>query len=237
MTTATREIVDKLLALQAHDLEILVLQRELDDAPVRLEGFQEQLDAVDQKAKAFQDRVAVLRAQIKLRENELKSVEQKIERLKVQSSEVKTNKEFVAFRSEMANYQGDADRLQGEILKILDVVEQAGKRVDELKEERAKIDEKVAAARARVDGELSGVRERRDALLARRGEFTEGIPSEPLQLYERVRRVRGDAVARMEGEYCSGCMEHLTRNEVISIQNAARLVQCRGCQRILASAS
>jgi predicted nucleic acid-binding Zn-ribbon protein len=38
----------------------------------------------------------------------------------------------------------------------------------------------------------------------------------------------------MEGEYCSGCMEHLTRNEVISIQNSARLVQCRGCQRILA---
>ena len=57
-------------------------------------------------------------------ENELKSTEQKIERVKTQASEVKTNKEFVAYRAELSNFQADADRLSGEVLKILDVVEQ-----------------------------------------------------------------------------------------------------------------
>jgi predicted nucleic acid-binding Zn-ribbon protein len=234
MTTATREIVERLLALQELDNEIRHRDRDLEESPERLAAFREEMHDIEQKIKALDERRLVLKAQTKLRENDLRGFEQKIERLKKQSSEVRTNKEFVAFRSEMANYQGDVDRLQGEILKLMEVAEQAEARIAALREERARVEARVAEARARMAGELAGARRDRDEIFARRPALLDGIPSEPLQLYERVRKAREYAVARMEGEYCSGCMEHLTKNEVINVQNAVRLVQCRGCNRILA---
>jgi len=60
-----------------------------------------------------------------------------------------------------------------------------------------------------------------------------GIPKEPLAIYERIHGSRGNALALLDGEYCSACMERLTRNDVFAVQNRSRLVQCRGCNRIL----
>ena len=63
--------------------------------------------------KALEDRAKLLKAQIRLRENELKAQETKIARYKEQSGQVKTNKEFMAFRAEIANAQAEADKLSG----------------------------------------------------------------------------------------------------------------------------
>lgn len=235
MTTPWPEVVERLKSLHDLDLEIQQYTRLIDDAPRRLSGLQADVAAVDAKIKLVEDRTRVLRAQIKLRENELKSAEQKIERLRVQSSEVKTNKEFVAFRSELANYQGDADHLQGEILKIMDVVEQADKKVASLQEERARVEAKVTEAQARIDNDLTDTRRKRDELEAGRAALKEGIAAETLGVYERARRARGQGLARVEGGYCQGCMERLTRNDEMSVQNMSRLVQCPGCNRILVS--
>ena len=233
MTTAFEEVADKLRALHEHDAEIRRLEEEIHGGPARLEGARARVREFDTRIQALQDRMRVLKAQIKLRENELRAAEQKIERIRAQSSEVKTNREFVAFKAELTNYQADADRLQGEILKILDVVEQGQAKVDALEGERAQAEAKVRDAEAQIDASLEAVKRRRDELLQDRKALVQGIPPEPLESYERARRARGDAVARLEGDYCGGCMEHLTRNDQLAVINLNRLVRCRGCNRII----
>ena len=235
MTTSFQEVVEQLRALHDLDVSIGRLERELRQGPARLAGLQGQIREIDKKKKLVGDRLTVLRAQIKLRENDLKSTDQKIERVKTQASEVKTNKEFVAYRAELSNFQADADRISGEVLKILDVVEQAEAKVAELDGERARIQEQIDAAQKALDDSLEGVKAQRDELLAQRPQRREGIPREPLAIYERIRDSRGDALALLDGEYCSACMERLTRNDVFAVQNRNRLVQCRGCNRILVS--
>jgi len=233
MTTPVQEVLEKLLALHDLDSKALRLEREIREGPAKLAGFQSQQAEIEKKKKAVGDRVVVLRAQIKLRENELRSTEQKIERTKKQASEVKTNKEFVAYRAELSNYQADADRLQGEILKILEVVEQAEAKIAAFDDEIAGVGKKVDAAQGDLDASLEGVKAERDELLAQRPELKKGIPGETMQTYERVRQSRGTGLAPIDGEYCSACMERLTRNDVFAVQNRSRLVICRGCNRIL----
>ena len=233
MTIDMREAADRLRALHDHDQKIRRLERDIHDGPSRLGGLQGAVAEIDKKIRAVEERMLVLRAQIKLRENELKATEQKIERIRAQSSEVKTNKEFVAFRAELSNFQAEADRLQGEVLKILDVVEAAEKKVASMHEERARAEEKVQASRAKLDESLGDVKKERDELLAARKALVVDIPAEALALYERVHKIRGNAIAWLEGEYCGSCMERLTRNDQIAVQNLNRLIQCRGCNRIL----
>ena len=233
MTTSFQEVVEQLRALHDLDVSIQRLEREIHQGPARLAGLEKQIGDIEKKKKLVTDRLVVLRAQIKLRENELKSTEQKIERVKTQASEVKTNKEFVAYRAELSNFQADADRLSGEVLKILEVVEQAEAKVAELDGDRARIQGKIDEAQHKLDESLEDVKKQRDELAAQRPERKEGIPKEPLAVYERIHTSRGDALAMIDGEYCSACMERLTRNDVFAVQNRNRLVQCRGCNRIL----
>jgi len=233
MTTSFREVVERLKSLHDLDASIQRLDREIREGPAKLAGLKEQVREIEAKKKLVTDRILVLRAQIKLRENELKGTEQKIERVKTQASEVKTNKEFVAYRAELSNFQSEADRIQNEVLKILDVVEQADAKVASLDEDRARVQAKIDDAQRALDDSLEGVKKRRAELLAQRPERLEGIAREPLEVYERIHASRGDALAVLDGEYCSACMERLTRNDVFAVQNCSRLIQCRGCNRIL----
>jgi predicted nucleic acid-binding Zn-ribbon protein len=112
-------------------------------------------------------------------------------------------------------------------------VQQADTKVAELAAQKAAAQKKLDEARAKVDGTLAHVKHERDSLRAQRSERTAGIPPETLEVYERGRKSRGDALATVEGEYCSGCGERQTRNDLYAVENRTRIVTCKGCNRIL----
>lgn len=233
MTQPVREVIERLQALRTLDLRIRQCDADLAQGPASVTEHSAAVAAVATQIKALEDRAKVLRAQIKLRENELKAQEQKIAKFKEQSGAVKNNKEFMAFRAEIANAQADADRLQGEVLKILEVVQQADAKVAELAGQRAAAQKKLNEALAKVDGALAGVKAQRAQGLAERPQRLEGIPPETLEAYERARKARGDALAHVEGEYCTGCGERQTRNDLYAIENFTRVVTCKSCNRVL----
>lgn len=233
MTETTAEIIDRFKALYAFDLQILRLEQDLTRSPGRLQEHRKAEQAVAAKIKMLTDKAAVLRAQAKIRENELKTREDKVAKLKEQSSEVRTNKEFVAFRAEIANMQDEVDSLQGEILKIMDVLEQADAKIAEFEQERTAIQERAAKTQADIDTRLADVRAKRDGLLEERKTMIEGLPKEQFVFYERTRSKRGKGGALIEGNYCGGCGDMLTRNDVYAVQNKTRLVACKNCNAYL----
>ncbi len=233
MTTEWNEVLDKLLELMGLDLKIARLEQRMARAPAELKNRAAAIADIDGKAKQVADRVRLLRAQILLRENERKSHQLKIEKLKAQAGEVRSNKEFVAFRSEIPNTQGEVDRLDGEILKIMEVVEQADAKLEEFNGEKTREQELADKAQAEIDEKQADVRAQREGLLKDRPAVLEAIPKEPRELYERVHQARGRAMSALEGEFCSACGERQTRNEVYNVQNRTRLIVCRACSRIL----
>jgi predicted nucleic acid-binding Zn-ribbon protein len=233
MTTATRDLLERLRKLQDIDLEIARADRELAAGPAAAQELAGEISGLDQKVKAVEDRTRVFKAQIRLRENELKALDAKVQRLKDQSSSVKTNKEFMAFRSEISGHQAEVDKLSGEVLKILDAVEKGEKEARDLRDQRAQVDQRRKDAQARVESRLGGAKSRREELLSQRPALLQSLTPEVREAYERARRARGNALSSVEGEYCGGCMERLTKNDVIAVQNGSRLVICKACNRIL----
>ena len=233
MTATAQEVIERFKTLHEFDLRLLRLEKELERAPATLVDRRAAVDVTQKKIDRLAASVRTLRAQMRGRETELKTHEQKIDRLKEQSSEVRSNKEFVAFRSEIANSQGEADRVSNEILKIMEVVEQADAKITEFEAERSRREELVAATKAEIDLRQADVRERRDALLTERPKHNEGLPKEPLELYEKTRRKTGKGAAILEGDYCGACGDMLTKNEVYAVQNRTRIVFCRSCTAML----
>jgi predicted nucleic acid-binding Zn-ribbon protein len=233
MTTEWDEVLDRLLSLQSLDAKLRRLDQQLTRMPAEVEQREKSVGEIDAKIKKIEDRLKLLKAQMFLRENELKGNDKKIERLKEQASEVRTNKEFVAFRSEISNVQGESDRLQNEILKIMDVVEQADAKLAEYAEVRQRETDRVEKVKADMAARLENVRLDREALATTRPEAMKDIPKEHMDLYEKARMARGYGMSNLEGAYCGGCGEMQTRNDVYAVQNRTRIVLCRGCNRIL----
>ncbi len=233
MTLTSQEAIERFQALHAFDLKILRLERELDRVPAALEEHQQAIAKLVAAMKVENTKLTVLRHQIKLRETDLKTKEEKQAKLKEQSSEVRTNKEFVAFRSEIANTQDEIDRLQGEILKILEVVEAKDSKQAELTAEQERIEARIDEKRTEMEGRLADVKAERDGLEKDRVGMTDGLPEEPLRMYERTRSKRGQGAATLEGAYCGACGDMLVRNEVYAVQNRTRIVFCRSCTSLL----
>lgn len=115
----------------------------------------------------------------------------------------------------------------------MEAVDAQEKVVAAAKDERAKEQKKLDAERAKVDAAIEGLKKSRAEQAIGRPALTHGLPAEALSIYERVLKARGQAVVPLEIDYCSGCMERLTRNDIFAVQNASRLIQCKSCSRIL----
>jgi predicted nucleic acid-binding Zn-ribbon protein len=233
MTATPREVIQRLRELQELDARIAQLDRDVAGGPRAVESFARAVAAADQKIAAIDERTKLLRAQAKLRENEAKTASARVDRLNEQARTVSTNKEFTAIRSEIANAKLDVTRLEDEILKIMEAVEAQEKLRAAAAEEREREQKRYDAERAKVDAGLEGLRRERERLATGRPGLVKDLPAEAVAAYERVFRARGNAVVPVEIDYCSGCNERLTRNDVYCVQNASRLVQCKSCARIL----
>jgi uncharacterized protein len=234
MTANPREVIERLRALQELDHRIGRLDREITDGPKAVESFQRAVAAAEVKIAQIEERLKLLRAQVKLRENEAKTAQTRIDRLQDQAGQVKNNKEFTALRSEVANARMEMGKMEDEALKIMEAVDQHEKALAAAREERAREERKLAAERAKVDAAIDGLRAGKAQLLSQRPALTKDLPAEPLLLYDRLAGARGGtAVVAIEQDYCTGCMERLTRNDVLAILNAARIVHCKSCGRIL----
>jgi predicted nucleic acid-binding Zn-ribbon protein len=233
MTATPREVVQRLRELQDLDARIVQLDHDVAGGPRAVESFARAVAAAEQKIAGIEERTKLLRAQAKLRENEAKTAGVRVDRLNEQARAVSTNKEFTAIRSEIANAKLDVGRLEDEILKIMEVVEQHEKLAAAAGEDRAREKKRLDAERAKVEAGLEGLRRERARLAESRPALTKDVPMEALAAYERVLKARGNAVVPVEIDYCSGCNERLTRNDVYCVQNASRLVQCKSCARIL----
>ena len=191
MTTTTDELIQRLLALNTVDLRIRELTERLERAPAAVSEREEAAKGLEDKASQVRQKLALLRAQRRMRENEVRGLDAKLERLKSQSSNVRSNKDFVAFRSEISNTQAESDRLQGEVLKILEVEEQADARIKQLEEQRDAERARAASMKEQTLEQMGAVRAEREALQNDRKKKVEDLPKEALQLYDRCRVARG----------------------------------------------
>ncbi len=237
MTATSREVIDRLRALQDLDARLARLDREIHDGPKAVETYLRAVAAVDARLAQVEERNKLLRAQAKIRENEVKVAEGKVEKLNQQASEVKTNREFTAIRSEIANAKLEVGRVEDEILKIMEAAEQLDKLATTAREERARESKKYEAEKSKVDAAIDGLRAHRAELAKERPTLTKDVPAATLAIYERVLQARGNAVVPLEQDFCSGCLERLTRNDCLAILNSARMVQCKSCSRILYAAT
>ncbi|HEX4129141.1 MAG TPA: C4-type zinc ribbon domain-containing protein [Pirellulales bacterium] len=165
---------------------------------------------------------------------QLKSGESKIADLRVKLNQANSNREYQAFKDQIAADEMAGSVLADEILEGMERIEALQKIVVENEQKLAKAKEELGKSQAQVrdQGDLiAGDVTRIEAELK---QAETNLPSDFAEAYRRMVRGRGaDALAQVEGEHCGGCNQVITPNVFNNLLLGKTVISCQTCGRIL----
>jgi predicted nucleic acid-binding Zn-ribbon protein len=163
----------------------------------------------------------------------VQDLETKRSKYKGQLMEVKTNKEYTAMLHEIETVEREIRSREDQVLAEMERAEGLSaevKREEALfraEEERAKGEEETLEERGRkLDAEVKRLAVDCETVAA-------AVPPARLELFRRVAKVRGDAVAEARDETCVACHVRLRPQMFMEIKRNDEIVQCPSCGRVL----
>ena len=226
--------ISVLLRVQELDQRIGELTSEIDNLPRHVASIKAHLAAHRQALERTQAILAENGKERRHLESQVGDHKQKIAKLQDQMNGAKTNEQFRAFQHEIQFCKDAIDQFEERILENMEQAEtlqtNVSKAVADLDVEEAKVarDVKVASARIETDKQ-----ERTQKQLDRKAAVAQVSPS-TMQAYERIRRVRGTAVAPVIDESCGACHVRVRPKVLQDLRHLTdRIFTCESCGLIV----
>lgn len=209
------------------------LKGRLEQGPKRIRGTEAHLAHCEQNLAQLREEAKAARMAADAKQVQLKAGEEKVVDLKRKLNTAKSNREYQALKDQTAAQEMTNSVLTDEILEGLEKLDQLQAKAVEAEGQLANARQKVEAAREEVLQQEPRVREDLSRLEAKLKQCEAALPAEVQELYLRVVRHRGeDALAALEGEYCSGCHQHVPLN-VRAEMMLSHIMFCKSCGRLL----
>ena len=192
----------------------------VEEAQTALAETQEELDALNRDRRA--------------KEQDLKEREERIDKLKGRSADLKTNKEYQTHLFEIELAQQEKGTVEERLLELMDRAEALQKTVREHEAQIAARRHEYEAERARLQIEQNAMEAEAERLTSESKALADQLPSANRQSYEHLKATRkGLAVAALKNGTCQGCRLSLQPQLVADIRKNEKILTCTYCQRIL----
>lgn len=226
-------LAGQLHKLQQLDLELQEKQQELSDVEDKLSDNKALL-AAETKLASQKQQLEDARKKQKSSEWELDDLQERIKQVdsKLYGGKTKDPKELVNLEKEVKGLKTQIKTKEDSLLGLMSQVEQIESDVrataeesEHLNRDWAQTQEALGPRKGELEIELGGLKGERSRL-------TQQIDSEALNIYERIRLARGQAVVKVERGRCLGCHIAVPTSQWQKAKTGD-LIQCNNCSRIL----
>ena len=221
--------------------ELQTLDRQLDTIQERLEEIEIILNenAAIQAAHASLAKSNESREQWRKKQHQIEEEQDKLRR-ESQASHDRLYSGSVHNPRELTDLQDKITELNNRIAELEDPLLEAMLNIEDNEEQIATTQASLDALLKEQEETLGTLTQERTQLIAKRGGFENqaekakrGIPAETLTQYQQIRKkLRGIAVAELQGKSCGVCASSLTAN-IIQQARRGNIVTCTTCGRIL----
>jgi uncharacterized protein len=225
--------LQNLIALAQADEEIARLDAEVADLPKRVAAIEQKLARTRTQLEAAKKAIADDAVEKRKQESAIQDQQGKISKYREQQLAVKTNDQYKALTHEIQFAEQAIRAAEDKILELMvdqEEREQALKAAEqELKEETAEIEREKNSARERTALDQAQLKEwhgKRDQLRA-------GVEDSYLMHYDRLRKLRRNAIAGVRDQYCLACNVMLRPQTYNELRSGEKLITCDSCGRIL----
>ena len=227
--------LQRLQELQVLDSRVAGLERKLEAIPIRIHGIRDGLQQAKAGVDAIRTKLDGARKDIRTKEKELEYQAAQRKKLEAKLYEVKTNKEYSAVLAEIESAKVEKDRIEEEILALMELQERLGRESVEAdarlrpQEAEAKVQEAAAAEELRaLEVDVEAARGERETVVR-------DVPRDLLAQYGRLLKGRGGLAVALVGSngICSGCRVTLTPQRFNEVRQSSQILVCENCGRFL----
>ncbi len=225
--------LEKLIALEQTDKEILRLREEVAALPRRVAEIEGKLATVTAQVEQSKEAIKTQEVDKRKLEADIKDNQGKISKLRSQALEVKNNEQYRALMHEIEFAEHAIRDCEDKILEGME-------RAESLEHAQKSNEAEMKTQRAAVENEKSLARERTavdEKLLAELAERADSlrpaIEGSVLAHYDRLMRQRKSAIAEALGESCVACHVLLRPQKYNEIRTNEQIITCDSCGRIL----
>lgn len=234
------DITNRLLRVYQLDRQLAGLQTRLRAAERFLDEQTKQLKGVETKRAAIVLQAKQIAASVANQENDIRATEERLEHLREQMNNAKTNKEYKGFLTEVNLLKADKSKVEEEALAQMTKADELKEQVEQLDAQHVERERMRGVAEADCAERKAEIADRLEQLTKERAEAATDVPADVLAHYDRLFELRDeDAMAPVEiadrkrHEYnCGACMMSLPMETSISLLSG-KLTTCSNCQCIL----
>jgi len=209
------------------------LRTEIDNIPLKIQEMERDRVSACGTYDADLQKLEDLQKSCREKAAALADSQEAVKRRDEKLFKIKTQKEYQASITEVAEGRRLNKELEAEILQLMSQIERLQAEVTELKpgveekiEEVKKETGTLESSRQDLQKELELAQEARSAKLA-------GIEEKLITIYEEAKGHNPDAVAYIDRGACNGCHMSIRPQLVIEVLRQETLHICPNCQRIL----
>jgi len=225
--------LDGLIRLQVVESELRRADADLGRIPTQMAELEARL--ANERGRLDAVRVGLDGSQKNRRKEEgaLQDLEARRSKYKGQLMEVKTNKEYTAMLHEIEGVEREIRAREDQILAEMESTETLAadlrKEEEIFKKEEARHQQDMAA----LEGQRRELTARRERLAAEREQVAATISSDTRELFQRIAKLRGVAVAAARDGRCQECHLLLRLQMYSDLKRNDAITQCPQCNRIL----
>lgn len=226
--------LEMLLKLQNIDYDLEELDRSRDYLPDMINHLKKEMEDTSRALKESEENLTQKVLAKKKLELDIEEISTELTKLQKQMRDIKTNREYDALVTEIANRKLKISNLEEELLKNLTDMDELQDKIKELKEKTAQVDKnnrvQLESLNEKMDSIGTKIKQKQDE----RKNVSVRINKLVLATYERVKRVKGGAaVVPVRKRACSGCYKSLPPQKIQEIKKGESLITCDSCGRIL----
>jgi predicted nucleic acid-binding Zn-ribbon protein len=226
-------VIRQLYQLQTIELEIESREQALTQAMSRLGESQE---VAEVRARLAEERLhlSTLNKKQGSLEEEIEDIAAKLEAAQesLYSGRIKNPKELISLQHEVESLKDKRNQVEEKALGIMEQVEQTQANLASLEIKLKEAEGRWQLEQQKIGAEVEQLKTMLSQLNSERQLALAAISPEVADLYQRLRKQKGTAVARVERGTCCGCRISLSTAE-LQRARGDRLVMCSYCGRIL----
>lgn len=226
--------LEMLLKLQNIDYDLEELDRSREYLPDMINNLKKEVEEVSRILKESEERLTQQVLQRKKLELDIEGINSELTKLQKQMRDIKTNREYDALVTEIANRKTKISESEEELLKTLAEIDELQDKVKEYKERVVEVDKNNRVQLESLGKETDSIGIKIKQKQDERRNISVRVNKLMLATYERVKKVKGGAaVVPVKKRACSGCYKSLPPQKIQEIKKGENLITCDSCGRIL----
>ncbi len=226
--------IEQLVVLQRVDNEILLLERELQDAPQEVTALEEQSKALADQATQLNEKIELLKNQQKRLDTEIEDNEMKIKKSKNKLMMVQNTREHQAMVREMDSLEKINRTREDEQVALAEELARQDEFRKEMDGKSTTLVADLDTKRSSLDKRMAEAQKRLSTLGSKRKNACGVVPPPILGRYEFIRsRISNPVIVPVDGGVCGGCHISIPPQIFNDLQKGTQIISCPNCQRLI----